>query len=104
MPFPMQELWPKFIALGVIPVDTPVPMSMLRHLWKVTDNTVAEKLAKFFTSVGVMKMATLSDNTIWALVQPGHLKALHVSLPAWLCHLALKFTLTQLQFLAELNP
>ena len=75
----MQGMWERFMALAVVPVDTPLPMSMLQRLWAVATPDDAEATANLMSQLGVMKVACLADNTAWALVQPGHLKALHVT-------------------------
>lgn len=54
-------------------------MSMLQRLWSVPSAHDAEATANLLSQLGVMKVACLTDNTAWALVQPGHLRALTVS-------------------------
>lgn len=77
-------MWQRFLALAVVPVDTPLPMSMLRRLWSLKSNADAEATANLLAQLGVMKVACLADSTAWALVQPSHLKALQVSRsPPW---------------------
>ena len=91
----MQNMWQRFLDLAVVPVEAPLPMSMLRRLWGLGSDTDAEATANLLNQLGVMKVACLTDSTAWALVQPGHLKALHVSAQSHICrHLprALGFT------------
>lgn len=78
----MQSMWQRVLALAVVPVDTPLPMSMLRRLWTLKTSADAEATANLLAQLGIMKVACLADNSAWALVQPTHLKALHVSLLA----------------------
>ena len=75
----VQNMWQRFMDLAVVPVETPLPMSMLQRLWSLSSDTDAEATANLLNQLGVMKVACLTDSTAWALVQPGHLKALHVS-------------------------
>ena len=72
-------MWQRFLDLAVVPSETPLPMSMLRRLWSLGSDADAEATANLLNQLGVMKVACLTDSTAWALVQPGHLKALHVS-------------------------
>lgn len=74
----VQNMWDRFLALAVVPVDTPLPMSMLRRLWGLNSDADAEATGNLLNQLGVLKIACLTDNSAWALVQPGHLKALHV--------------------------
>ena len=76
-----QVMWARFLALAVVPADTPLPMSMLQRLWALKSRSDAEATANMLEQLGVMKVACLADSTAWALVQPGHLKALHVRHP-----------------------
>jgi len=68
----------RFLALGILPSETPLPMSMLRRLWGLASDSDAEATANLLNHLGVMKVACLTDNTAWALVHPSHRKALQV--------------------------
>ena len=73
-----KTLWKQYLALAVVPPNTPLPLGMLRLLW--ASDTVEEVLAtsSVLARAGVLRMASLQDQSTWALVQPEHVTALAV--------------------------
>ena len=45
-----EALRPRYEALSVVPPDTPLPMSMLRRLWRLGSDTDAEATANLLES------------------------------------------------------
>ncbi|KAK9840975.1 hypothetical protein WJX81_003475 [Elliptochloris bilobata] len=66
----------RFLALAVVPLDTPLPMAMLAALWRLSSLADAEATANLLEGQGVMRVAWLQDGSAWALVQAPVLCAL----------------------------
>lgn len=68
-----------YMCLAVVPPDTPLPMCMLARLWNLADENDAEASANMLESRGIVKVASLYDGSVWALLQPEHMENLSVS-------------------------
>eukprot|EP00884_Botryococcus_braunii_P009373 jgi/Botrbrau1/18437/Bobra.0072s0025.1 len=71
----------RYMALCVVPNDTPLPMSMLSRLWRTTEDD-AEATASMFDEKGIMRVASLYDGSAWGLVSPQVLQALQAACAA----------------------
>lgn len=66
-----------FRRLGVIPADTPVPMTMLARLWALPGGVqAAVELAEELRGREVLRCVTLDDGSIWALVAAEHIEVI----------------------------
>ena len=72
----------RYLKLAVVPDNTPLPMTMLVKLWRVSGEQDAEATANLMEQGGIMRVACLYDGSAWALVDSGHLKHLQVG---WSC-------------------
>ena len=68
----------RYLKLAVVPDNTPLPMTMLVKLWRVSGEQDAEATANLMEQGGIMRVACLYDGSAWALVDSGHLKHLQV--------------------------
>eukprot|EP00891_Asterochloris_glomerata_P002441 jgi/Astpho2/2441/Aster-05689 len=71
----------RYLKLAVVPDNTPLPMTMLVKLWRVSGEQDAEATANLMEQGGIMRVACLYDGSAWALVDSGHLK--HLQGASW---------------------
>ncbi|KAA6423724.1 MAG: hypothetical protein FRX49_06295 [Trebouxia sp. A1-2] len=72
---------PRYLRLAVVPDNTPLPMTMLSKLWRLSGEREAEGCANLLQQLGIMRVAFLYDGSAWALVDGAHLK--HLQSLAW---------------------
>lgn len=60
-------LRPFLEALAVLPADVPLPMSLLSRLWS-TNVSDAQAAAQALGDLACMRLATLQDGSVWALL------------------------------------
>ncbi|GFH24130.1 WD_REPEATS_REGION domain-containing protein, partial [Haematococcus lacustris] len=72
---PPAQLLASYQALGIVPPDMPVPLTMLATLWRQPSPDAARAVAHKLRDLGVMRIASLEDGSAWCLVAPHHLQA-----------------------------
>ena len=75
----------RYLRLAVVPDSTPLPMTTLSKLWRLSGEREAEACANLLQQLGIMRVAFLYDGSAWALVDGAHLKHLQVSCAVQLC-------------------
>lgn len=68
----------RYLRLAAVPENTPLPMTMLSKLWRLSGEREAESCANVLQQLGIMRVAFLYDGSAWALVDGAHLKHLQV--------------------------
>ena len=68
----------RYLRLAAVPDNTPLPMTMLSKLWRLSGEREAESCANLLQQLGIMRVAFLYDGSAWALVDGSHLKHLQV--------------------------
>lgn len=76
-----KEMFDRYLRLAVVPDSTPLPMTMLSKLWRLSGEGDAEGCANLLQQLGIMRVAFLYDGSAWALVDGAHLK--HLQSLAW---------------------
>ncbi|DBB08019.1 TPA: hypothetical protein ACH3X3_009392 [Trebouxia sp. C0006] len=71
----------RYLRLAVVPDSTPLPMTTLSKLWRLSGEREAEACANLLQQLGIMRVAFLYDGSAWALVDGAHLK--HLQSLAW---------------------
>lgn len=69
-----EQLKEQYLALGVVPAETPVPAAMLGRLWGTASASEAAELISAFEALRVVRTAVLDDGSLWALPANEHLQ------------------------------
>ncbi|KAF5839649.1 hypothetical protein DUNSADRAFT_199 [Dunaliella salina] len=70
---PPEHLERQYHALGITAPDMPVPVTMLAMLWQLPLEEAVERVNEF-QNIGVMRVATLEDGSLWCLTSSDHLQ------------------------------